>query len=50
MTTNVINDLKMAEISLAKVENVDKLQEEAKDLLSNYRTSVRVKEEVQVLN
>ncbi len=47
MTTNVINDLKMAEISLAKVENVDKLQEEAKDLLSNYRTSVRVKEEVQ---
>lgn len=46
MTTSVINDLKMAEISLAKVQDVAKLEEEAKGILSNYRTSVRVKDEV----
>lgn len=46
MTTSVINDLKMAEISLAKVQSVDKLKEEANDILSNYRTSVRVRDEV----
>lgn len=46
MTTSVINDLKMAEISLAKVQDVDKLQSEAQEILSNYRTSIRVKDEV----
>lgn len=47
MTTNVINDLKMAKISLAKVADVEKLQADAQELISDYRTSVKVKEEVQ---
>ena len=46
MTTSVINDLKMAEISLAKVQDVDKLQTEAKEIIDNYRTSIRVRDEV----
>lgn len=46
MTTSVINDLKMAEISLAKVQDVDKLQSEAKEIIDNYRTSIRVRDEV----
>ena len=46
MTTSIINDLKMAEISLAKVQDLDKLQTEAKEILDNYRTSIRVRDEV----
>lgn len=47
MTASVLDDLKMAEISLAKVADVDKMQQEAKEVLTDFRTNLRVKEEVQ---
>lgn len=46
MTANVINDLKMAEISLAKVQNVDKMTSDAREILNNFRTDIRIKDEV----
>lgn len=46
MTANVIQDLKMAEISLARVEDVGKMTNEARDLLNNFRADLRIKEEV----
>lgn len=47
MTASVLDDLKMAEISLAKVADVDKMQHEAKELVHNFRTNLHVKEEIQ---
>ncbi|QYN79985.1 virion structural protein [Kosakonia phage Kc263] len=47
MTASVLDDLKMAEISLAKVADVDKMQQEAKEVLTDFRANLRIKEEVQ---
>lgn len=47
MTASVLDDLKMAEISLAKVADVNKMQQEAKEVLNDFRTNLRVKEEVE---
>lgn len=47
MSDSVLNDLKMAEISLAKVKDVGQLQQEARGVLGDFRTNLRVKEEVQ---
>ncbi|AEV89546.1 putative virion structural protein [Pseudomonas phage OBP] len=47
MTASVLKDLKMAEISLAKVQDVGKMTDEARDILNNFRTDVRIKETVQ---
>lgn len=46
MTDNVVRDLKMAEISLAKVRDVAKMELEARQLLSDFRVSIKVKDEV----
>lgn len=46
MTASVIKDLKMAEISLAKVQDVGKMTEEAREIINNFRTDIRIKEEV----
>lgn len=46
MTDNVMRDLKMAEISLAKVRDVGKMEQEARQLLSDFRVSIKVKDEV----
>lgn len=47
MTASVLDDLKMAEISLAKVADVDKMQHEAKEMVNNFRTNLHVKEEIE---
>lgn len=47
MTSSVLDDLKMAEISLAKVADVSRLAEDAQEVIDDFRTSLRVKEEVQ---
>lgn len=47
MTGNVLDDLKMAEISLAKVADVDKMHQEARQVLDNFRTTLQVKEDIQ---
>lgn len=47
MTASVLEDLKMAEISLAKVADVNKMQQEAKEMVNNFRTNLHVKEEIE---
>lgn len=47
MSLDVMRDLKMAEISLAKVKDVDKLGEEATEVLRDFRADLRIKEEIQ---
>lgn len=44
---NVINDLKMAEISLAKVPNIEQLATDAKSVMENFRTNINIKEQVE---
>lgn len=44
---NVVKDLQMAEISLAKVPNVEQLASDAREVMDNFRTNISVKEEVQ---
>lgn len=46
MTDKVIRDLKMAEISLAKVRDVVNMEKEAVALLSDFRVSIEVKDQV----
>lgn len=48
MTDNsVINDLKMAEISLAKVPDINQLASDARAVMDNFRTNINVKEQVE---
>ncbi|QDB70269.1 hypothetical protein CF8_0101 [Aeromonas phage CF8] len=47
MSDALIRDLKMAEVSLAKVPNVTELQAEARKALTDIRTAVEVKEQVE---
>jgi hypothetical protein len=47
MTNKLLDELKMAQISLAQVENIDKLQEEARTVIDDFRVNLRVKEEIQ---
>lgn len=46
MGVDVMRDLKMAEISLAKVKDVDKLGEEAAEVLKDFRADLRIKTEI----
>lgn len=47
MTDNVMKDLSMAEISLAKVADISQMEKQAGAVLSDIRTNVQVREEVQ---
>lgn len=47
MTANVMNDLKMAEISLAKVPNVENMVKEANEVMDDFRVNVAIRDEVQ---
>lgn len=45
--TSLLNELKAAEISLAQVENIDKLQQQARAVIDDFRVNLKVKEEIQ---
>lgn len=47
MTDDVMKDLKMAEISLARVADVSQMEKQAVNVLNDFRTNVQVREEVQ---
>lgn len=47
MTANVMNDLKMAEISLAKVPDVNNMVKEANEVMDDFRVNVAIRDEVQ---
>lgn len=47
MAEDLIRDLKMAEISLAKVKDSDTLIERAQEVMEDYRVDLRVKDEIQ---
>lgn len=47
MDDKLIKDLQMAEISLARVPNVPELQKEATEALTNFRTTLEVKDKVE---
>lgn len=47
MTASVLEDLKMAEISLTKVADVNRMQHEAKEMVGNFRTNLHIKEEIE---
>lgn len=47
MTDNVMKDLKMAEISLAKVPDVEKMVEEAAEVMDDFRVNIAIRDEVQ---
>ncbi|EBY9764024.1 hypothetical protein D5W64_13000 [Salmonella enterica subsp. enterica serovar Saintpaul] len=47
MTDNVMKDLKMAEISLARVPNVENMVKEATEVMEDFRVNVAIRDEVQ---
>lgn len=46
MDNRIIEDLKMAEVNLAKIENAKSLIEDANNTLNNYKTDLKSKEEI----
>lgn len=47
MSETVINDLKWAEINLAKVKDVSEMEAGARGIMDNFRTDIQIKEEIQ---
>lgn len=47
MASDVLTDLKWAEINLAKVKDITEMETGVRELLANFRTDIQIKEEVQ---